>query len=226
MEVWPVGYRIEPRALGPSSEMIKAFGGASVSIVADCMVRDSGAVGLSAYHGKTPSLMCGPALTVRVRPGDNLLIHKALSMAEPGDVIVIDGGGATAPALIGGLMRSLAIGRRLAGFVVDGALRDVQEWAEGGVAAFAKAHSYRRPTKDGPGEINAAITCAGMAVRPGDLVMGDGDGVIVIRPEEIPTLVPMIDARIEHESESRKRNLKGQGPGWVDDILRAKGLPI
>lgn len=222
---WPAGYRIDPRTPGPPSEVLEAFRSASVALVGDCTGGNAGAVGLSAYHGKVPTVMCGPALTVRVRPGDNLLVHKALSMAEPGDVIVIDGGGLAAPALIGGLMRALAIGRHIAGFVVDGAIRDVSEWVEGGIAVFARGHSHLGPSKEGPGEINVSIKCASLIVNPGDIVIGDADGVICVPVSEIESLLSKISARIANEREARKRNLGGKGPEWVDEILRAKGVP-
>ncbi|MBA2294534.1 MAG: hypothetical protein H0W16_05310, partial [Actinobacteria bacterium] len=89
----------------------------------DCLGSSIGTVGLEPFHGDRSLSLCGTALTVRVRPGDNLMIHKALTLAEPGDVIVVDGSGELSHALVGGLMRLAALARGVVGFVLDGALR-------------------------------------------------------------------------------------------------------
>jgi hypothetical protein len=138
------------------------------------MGRSIGAMGLRPYHGRMSTALCGPAVTVRVRPGDNLMIHKALMMVEPGDVLVIDGGGDLTQALVGGLMRTAALAKKLGGLVIDGAIRDLQEWAEDGMPIFARGHTHRGPSKEGPGEINIPIACAGLAVLPGDLMLRCG----------------------------------------------------
>ena len=165
--IWPPGYRINPRHPGPPRELVEAFRDVPVAVAGDCMGRSVGAIGLKVYHGDLAARLCGPAVTVRVRPGDNLMIHKAMLMAEPGDVLVVDGGGILSQALAGGLMRTTAIAQKLGGFVLDGAVRDLVEWAEGGMPMFAKGHTHRGPSKDGPGEVNVPIACAGLAVSPG-----------------------------------------------------------
>jgi regulator of RNase E activity RraA len=182
---------------------------------------------LRPYHRNRKAVLCGPALTVRVRPGDNLMIHKAMLMAQPGDVLVIDGGGDLTQALIGGLMRTTAVARQLGGFVIDGAIRDMLEWEEDGMPVFAKGNTHRGPSKDGPGEINVPIACAGMAVIPGDLVLGDADGVISIRPEEMPALLRAAKIHLEKESLIRAQNAAGKSDvDRFESILRAKGLPL
>src|SRR3546814_5753121 len=108
------------------------------------------------------------------------MIHKALVMLEAGDVLVIDGGGDLTQALVGGLMRTTCVAKGLAGLVIDGAVRDVCEWAEDGMPIFEKGHTSRGPSKDGPGEINHQITCAGLAIMPVDLIVGSEDGVLAI----------------------------------------------
>ncbi|WP_223271377.1 hypothetical protein [Buttiauxella sp. B2] len=105
-------------------------------------------------------MLCGPALTVKVRPGDNLMIHKAIEMALPGDVIVVDGAGDLTQALIGGLMRTSAITKKIAGFVIDGAIRDLNEWAEGGIAVYARGTTLCGPSKDGLGEMKLPLAVA------------------------------------------------------------------
>jgi regulator of RNase E activity RraA len=225
--VWPAGYRINPRAAHPDAQLIEEFRSIPVPVAGDCLGRSVGAVGLRPYHGDRKAVLCGPAFTVRVRPGDNLMIHKAMLMAQPGDVLVIDGGGDLTQALIGGLMRTTAVARKLGGFVIDGAIRDVVEWEEDGMPIFAKGNTHRGPSKDGPGEINVPIACAGMAVNPGDLVLGDTDGVISIPPEALPALLRAARIHLEKEAVIRAQNAAGKSDvERIDSILRKKGLPL
>lgn len=225
--VWPVGYRINPRAAQPDEKLIEELRSIPVAVAGDCLGRSVDAVGLRPYHGNRKAVLCGPAVTVRVRPGDNLMIHKAMLMAQPGDVLVIDGGGDLTQALIGGLMRTTAVARKLCGFVIDGAIRDVVEWEENGMPVFAKGNTHRGPSKDGPGEINVPIACAGMVVNPGDLVLGDADGVISIRPEELPALLRAARVHLEKEAVIRAQNAAGKSDAErFDSILRKKGLPL
>jgi regulator of RNase E activity RraA len=224
---WPPGYRINPRVEGPSRDLIDAFRQLPVAIIGDCMGRSVGAVGLKAYHGDVHTVLCGPALTVRVRPGDNLMIHKALFMAQPGDILVVDGAGDLTQALMGGLMRTTAIAKSLGGIVLDGAIRDVVEWAEGGLPIFAKGHTHRGPSKDGPGEINVPISCAGLAMGPGDLVLGDADGVIAIPAADLAAILPAAQAQIAREAKVREANRTNSAdPERFDSVLRAKGVPV
>jgi regulator of RNase E activity RraA len=191
------------------------------------MGRSVGAIGLRPYHGDLRTILCGPALTVRVRPGDNLLVHKALFMSQPGDVIVVDGGGDVTQALVGGLMRTTAIARRLGGFVLDGAARDIVEWAGGGMPIFARGHTHRGPSKEGPGEINVPIACAGLAVNPGDLIIGDADGVIAVPADQLAALLPAVQAHLAKEAQSREINQRGAAdPERIDAMLRARGVPV
>lgn len=225
--LWPPGYRIVERTASISPELVEAFRQVPVAVAGDCMGRSIGAMGLRAYHGGLKTVLCGPAITVRIRPGDNLMIHKAMMMAMPGDVIVIDGGADLTQALVGGLMRTTAMTRRLAGFVIDGAVRDVVEWAEGGMAMFARGHTHRGPSKEGPGEINVPIACAGLAVMPGDLILGDADGIIAIPAAELAALLPRVQAHLEREAGIRATNAAGTAdPERFNAVLRAKGLPV
>lgn len=231
---WPAGYAIHEREAAPDPGLVEAFRGVPTTIVSDCLGRCVGAVGLEPFHGDASLALCGVALTVRVRPGDNLMIHKALTLARPGDVIVVAGSGDLSHALVGGLMRLAALARGVGGFVVDGAIRDVAEWAEGELPVFARGHSHRGPTKDGPGEINVPIACAGLAVAPGDLVLGDGDGVIAIAPERLPLLLEGVRAKQQEEEEQQRHHLASRGDPSrllrdderVDALLRAKGYPV
>jgi regulator of RNase E activity RraA len=224
---WPAGYRINPREQTIAAELVDAFRGVPVAVAGDCMGRSIGAIGLRSYHGTLGLTICGPAFTVRVRPGDNLMIHKALTMVQPGDVLVIDGSGDLTQALMGGLMRTTALARKLGGLIIDGAVRDLVEWAEGGLPVFARGHTHRGPSKEGPGEINVTVSCAGMVVQPGDLILGDADGVIAIPATEVASLLPAVQAHIKKEEAIRASNREGSSdPERFDAILRKKGLPV
>lgn len=224
---WPAGFRLNPRKAGLDPELIEAFRAVPVAHASDVMGRATGARGLVGYHGSLSMVLCGLAVTVRIRPGDNLMIHAAMSVAEAGDVIVIDGGGDLSTAVIGGLMRTSAIARKLGGFVVDGAIRDVAEWAGGAIPVYARGHSHRGPSKDGPGEVNVTVACAGLAVSPGDLVLGDADGVIAIPAADAERVLHLCRAHAAREERTQRSNASG----FVDNerfnaLLRAKGCPV
>lgn len=225
--VWPPGWALHARVPGPPADVVDGFRRVPAAHASDHLGRAVGARGLAAYHGDPRLVLCGPAITVRVRPGDNLLLHKAIGMAEPGDVIVVDGGADLAQALIGGLMRTTALARRLGGFVIDGALRDVAEWAQGEIPVYARGHTHRGPTKQGPGEINVPIACAGMAVLPGDLMLGDADGVLCIPAAAAPALLPVALAHANKEARIREANRSGRFDAErIDGLLRAAGCPV
>lgn len=224
---WPAGYRINPRADGPAADVVQAFKGLPAAAIGDAMSRNVGTVGLRQYHAKLDAHLCGPAFTVRVRPGDNLMIHKALMMVQPGDVLVIDGGGDVSQALVGGLMRTTCVAKQLAGLVIDGAVRDLTEWAEDGMPIFARGHTHRGPSKDGPGEINVPVSIAGLVVQPGDLIVGDADGVIAVPAAEAADVLVKTRAHLDKEAKTREQNRLGTSdPERFDAVLRAKGLPI
>lgn len=224
---WPTGYRINPRVSTIKPEVAAGFRDVPVAVVGDVMSRSVGTYGLRQYHHGLHVVMCGPALTVRVRPGDNLMIHKALMMVEKGDVLVVDGGGDVTQALMGGLMRTTCITKGLAGLVLDAAVRDLAEWAEEGMPCFARGHTHRGPSKDGPGEINVPVACAGLAIMPGDLVIGDADGVIAVPAEEAERVLEKAKAHLLSEAKIRESNRTGTSdPERFDAVLRAKGLPI
>ncbi|MEQ6308800.1 RraA family protein [Delftia acidovorans] len=224
---WPAGYRIHPRAAGPEAGVVQAFKAIPVAAIGDAMSRNVGAIGLRQYHARLEAVLCGPAVTVRVRPGDNLMIHKALMMVQPGDVLVIDGGGDVSQALVGGLMRTTCLARGLGGLVIDGAIRDLCEWAQDGMPIFARGHTHRGPSKDGPGEINVPVACAGLAVLPGDLIVGDADGVIAVPAAEAAEVLRRSQAHLAREAVIRETNRSGTADSErFDAVLRAKGLPV
>jgi len=224
---WPAGYFIGARENVPDGPTVDAWRHLPVPNIGDCMGRTVAARGLMPYHNDNQLVLCGPALTVKVRPGDNLMIHKAIEMAQPGDVLVVDGAGDLTQALIGGLMRTSALAKKIAGFVIDGAIRDLNEWAEGGVAVYARGNTLRGPSKEGPGEINVTISCAGLLVSPGDLIVADADGVIAVPYADLDDLLPKVQQHARREEKIRADNAAGTtDPERFNSLLRAKGCPV
>ena len=140
-----------------------------------------GTVGLSSYNTGHVQVV-GSALTVKVAAGDNLFVHKALDLAAPNDILVIDGGGDISRALVGELMATRARGLGALAFVVDGAIRDVDFFFNNEFLCWAKGVCLRGPYKNGPGQINVPVVVGGMLVNPGDIICGDCDGLIAIPP--------------------------------------------
>lgn len=193
-----VGNRVLARSKSPvSPAVVRRFRDSAVPTpnVVDVMARFGTLRGL---HRVSGPYLAGPALTIRTRPSDNLMVHRALDLAEPGDVLVVDACGGSDHAIIGGLMARYASHRGIAGIVIDGAVRDVEDLVNLGLPVFARGVNPNGPYKDGPGEINTPISCGGEAVLPGDLILGDADGVAV---------VPQGDAeRVERDAEALRRH--------------------
>lgn len=174
-----IGMQILKRRRAVDLALARQFLDIPVANVSDCMSRMSaGGASLRPMHGGQP--MAGPALTVKTRPGDNLMIHKALELALAGDVIVVDAGGDLTNSLIGEIMVGHAARRVLGGIVIHGAIRDARAIREGRFPVFATGVTHRGPYKDGPGEINVPVAIDGMVIEPGDLVVGDDDGVLCV----------------------------------------------
>jgi regulator of RNase E activity RraA len=161
--------------------LFEAYRDAATAVISDNLDREPGAVGIRPFH-RCEATMVGRALTVRTRAGDNAVIHRALCLVRPGDVVVVDGGGDTSRALVGEIMAAIARSRGAVGLVLDGAIRDVTVIAADTFPVFAKAAIHRGPYKNGPGEIGVPVSVGGMLVCPGDLVVGDADGVVAMSP--------------------------------------------
>ncbi|HVF63233.1 MAG TPA: RraA family protein [Casimicrobiaceae bacterium] len=173
-----------------------------------------------------PSMrVAGPALTVEVRAGDNLMIHAALALAQPGDVLVVDGKADRSCALMGAIMMSTCRELGLAGVVLDGAVRDSDELRALGFPVFAIGANPNGPTKFVPGRINHPISCGGVAVQPGDLVIGDADGVVVVEREKAASLVELAERKVADEKLRFDDIRSGRDlrPKWLDGALRAAG---
>ena len=176
------------------------------------------------YKGPT---LAGPAFTVKTAPGDNLLVHKALDIARAGDVIVVDAGGFADHAIIGELMAARARQRGIAGIVIWGAIRDSAELGAGSYPVFACAVTHRGPYKNGPGEINVPVMMGGMPVTPGDIIVGDADGLIAVPQEMAEKVLASAKAILEKETAAMKQIQAGTvDRSWVDKALREKGYRL
>lgn len=182
------------------NELVEAYASSSTAIISDNLAREPGAVGIRPFHRCT-SAVAGRALTVRTRAGDNATVHKALDLIQPGDFIIVDGGGDESRAVIGEIMAAIAKSRGAVGFVIDGAIRDVDVITADTFPVFAKAAIHRGPYKNGPGEINVPVSVGGMVVNPGDIVVGDGDGIVAFPVEGAKELLVAVRAQEKKEAE-------------------------
>ena len=196
-----IGFRILRRARKVDEKVVQQFREIPVANVSDSMYRMSaGGARLRPMH--KGGRMAGPALTVKTRPGDNLMVHKALDLAERGDVIVVDAGGDLTNALIGEIMSTYAAARGIAGIVIDGAIRDADEIRANAFPVYAAGVTHRGPYKDGPGEINVPVAIDGMVIEPGDLIVGDDDGLLSLPIDEAEAILELAAAKHKSESES------------------------
>ncbi|MBI2746559.1 MAG: RraA family protein [Burkholderiales bacterium] len=183
-----------------------------------------------ALHGRIRALhprvkVAGTAFTVEVRPGDNLMIHAAMSLAKPGDVLVIDGKGDQTAALMGTIMITACRKLGIAGVVIDGAVRDSTELEEMGYPVFSVGTNPNGPTKLVPGHIGHPVTVGGVTVHPGDFVLGDADGVVVVERDKIESLLPLAAKKVKDENERIAGIHKGDvAAKWLDAALRAAGV--
>ena len=217
------GFRILPSPPRLDAALIEQFRGLASSNIADAMGRfgfmDPG------IRPRTARPLCGLAVTVNARPADNLMVHKALQVAQPGDIVVVCTGGNLTSAVFGELMCTTAAAARLGGIVVDGAVRDVDGIARLDFAAFSRTVSPGACDKDGPGEINVPVSCGGTVVAPGDIVVGDGDGVAVVPRAHAAEVLVEVRALMQREAK-RIAEIRAGGlfKADIDETLRAKGV--
>ncbi|OZI44045.1 RraA family protein [Bordetella genomosp. 4] len=218
-----IGYRVLPRPESAvSSTVLAGFATVGSAQISDCMNRLYGVTGLRPLHAQARRIV-GRALTVKARPGDNLMIHKAISLAEAGEVIVVDGGGDTNNALVGELMMMDARMRGVVGFVIDGAVRDADVFAQEDFGCFARGVTHRGPYKEGPGEINVPVSVGGQVVFPGDVVVGDADGVVVIPAEHAEAVLALaLKKETDEAAIKEKLNAGTYTKPWVDRIIAQK----
>lgn len=183
-----------------------------------------------ALHGRISALrpsmkLAGPALTVEVRPGDNLMIHAAMSLAKPGDVLVIDGKGDRTAALMGTIMLTACKKLGIAGVVIDGAVRDSNEIAEMGYPVFSVGTNPNGPTKNVPGRIGHPISIGGVTVHPGDFIVADCDGVVAIERQKLETLLKPAQEKVDAEAKRIADIHQGNtAAGWLNAALVTAGV--
>ena len=199
----------------PDEELVDRFEPLPVAVLADVTGSPT-----AMDHGITPvapaPAMVGTAVTVRTPARDNLMVHKAVTLAEPGDVIVVDTGGFTEGAVWGDLLSTSATVQGLSGTVVDGAVRDRADIADLGYPVFSRALSPKNCDKVAGGEINVPIDCGGRVVNPGDIIVGDGDGVAVVDPAAAPAIADRARAKLDREEEIREAVSEG---AYIYDLL-------
>lgn len=218
-----IGNRVLKRQRQVNASVVEAFAALPVAVVSDSMSRVfAGGSDLRPMH--RDGSMAGVALTVRTRPGDNLMLHKAIDMAEPGDVIVCDAGGDTTNALMGELMLAYAVKKGVVGFVLNGAIRDLDGFRETNLPTFAAGVTHRGPYKNGPGEINTAISLNGMVIEPGDLIIGDSDGMLCVPYDDADAVLKAAQAKQAAEEKQMAAIHAGENDrSWVDAALKSTG---
>ena len=207
-----------------SPELVKQAEEFQAAILADVAGRRG------AMHGRIQALrprmqVAGPAFTVEVRPGDNLMIHAAISLAKPGDVLVIDGKGDQTAALMGTIMMTACKQLGIAGVIIDGAARDSLEIDEMDYPVFSVGTNPNGPTKNVGGRIGHPISCGGVSVNPGDFVLADADGVVVVEREKLAALIPVAHKKVEDEAKRIAQIKEGNtAASWLQASLVAAGV--
>jgi regulator of RNase E activity RraA len=221
-----IGFRILPMKRKVERSLVEQYRNVVTPHISDNLNRVH-AIGSSLRPYHKEGRLLGTALTVRTRPGDNLLVHKAIDMAEPGDVIVVDAGGDLTNSIAGEIMMQLAFKKGVTGFVIDGAIRDLGAFQRDNFPVYAKGVTHRGPYKDGPGEVNVPIVVDGMVVNPGDLIVGDEDGLAVVPYEFAEEILQKVKAQEVREKEILESIENGTvDRSWVDDTLSQKGCEL
>ena len=224
-----VGKRIYLKRQLPDPELIEAFKEIPASHVGDVMGR-SCAMNPRIHLVSSPKaqIMAGPALTVKARGGDNLALHAALNMAQEGDVIVVSNEHDMTRALLGEVMMAFLYKvKKIAGIILDGPIRDIDEIGHWDFPVYATGTTPGGPYKEGPGEINVPISCGGVSVNPGDIILADPDGVIVIPRKDAPVILE--EAKKFQAADEKKLIAAREGTAnraWVEKTLEEKGFEI
>jgi RraA family protein len=221
-----IGFQIRTSFERPAPELVERMRAFDTPDISDMMNR------LSTMSSEIHNLcndvkIAGPACTVKVFPGDNLMVHKALDIVRPGDVIVVDAGGSRMNGLIGDLICTKAKHRGVAAFVVDGLIRDLPDVQAVGLPVFARGVTPIGPLHRGPGEINYPISCGGIVVNPGDLIVGDSNGLVVVRQDHIETILSRLvaqQASLQKYVANVKRGVFSNE--WVTTLLADAGCIV
>lgn len=218
-----VGCKIIKDFKRPAKNIVELFRDLPVANIDDCMNRIAAVDPTIKPLNKTKLL--GVAFTVKVPEGDNLMFHKAMDMAQPGDVVMIDAGGDTGRSIFGELMITYCKSRNLAGVVVDGSVRDADALAELDFPIYAKGVTPNGPYKNGPGEINTPVSIGGKIVCPGDIIVGDGDGIVIIKPEDAEFIAAQTK-KVSEKEHGIMETILNEGTyirPWVEEKLKEIG---
>jgi regulator of RNase E activity RraA len=214
--------RKNPSAPQVDARILAALRDIPVAALSDNMHRNIGTTGLLPYHRPVAGTLAGTAVTARSRGGDNLTYLRALEFCRPGDVLVVDAGGDLANAVVGGILSFYAAHIGVAGVVIDGAVRDVAEIRAREFPVYARGVTHRGPYKDGPGEINVPVSVGGMVVNPGDIVVGDQDGLMAFARDEAELLIEKARAHLAAEAETIRAMKEGRWDRSFIDALEAR----
>jgi regulator of RNase E activity RraA len=214
---------IHPAAPVLEAAAVAALETVPTSLLSDNLRRLEGVLGLQRYNPSRK--LVGTALTVKLRAGDNLLTYKALSMMSPGHVLVVDAGGVTTNAIVGELLLLYAQQRGCAGFVIDGAIRDSAAFAQADFPCYGRGVTHRGPYKTGPGAINIPVSIGGQVIQPGDVVVGDEDGLVTFPPGELENLLAAAERSRRNEQAIRDEIATGAvKQSWMEKMFAAHGL--
>jgi 4-hydroxy-4-methyl-2-oxoglutarate aldolase len=214
------GFRVHARWRRPDAALLTTFGTASSAQVADCMSRLGGMDAGIRPVWRSPRII-GAAVTVWCHSGDNLMLHKALSLAVPGDIVVMNTQGNVASSGFGELLATSAVKIGVRGVIVDGTVRDADTLEAMRLPVYSRGLSPNGCNKDGAGEVGAIVACGGVAVRPGDVIIADRDGVTVVPLDDAPEVARLAMQQMERE----QKRLSEIGKGVlvrpeIDEALR------
>ncbi|WP_210452869.1 RraA family protein [Pantoea ananatis] len=224
-----VGNRVFTKRTLPDPEVVKAFSKIAAANVADCMGRLCGMnPQIKLMSNPSGRIMCGVALTVKARAGDNMMLHKAMNISQPGDVIVISNEEERSRAVMGEIMFNYLQGfKKIEGIVIDGPVRDIDVLSKGTLPLYATGTTPSGPYKEGPGEVNVPVSCGGIIVNPGDIILGDRDGVIVIPKSDAHSTLEKAIVLSEKDKNKAANSAAGTvNRQWVDDLLEKKDVEI
>ena len=214
--------RKNPSAPQADAKILEALRAIPVALLSDNLHRNIGSVGLQPHHRPGPKTMAGTAVTLKSRGGDNLTLLRAFEFCRPGDVLVIDAGGDVTNAVIGGILSFYAATIGASGVVLDGAIRDVAEIRERDFPVYARGVNHRGPYKDGPGEINVPVSIGGMVVNPGDIIVGDQDGLLAFPVQGVESLIERARAQLLKEEQTMQAMREGRWDRSFIDALEAR----
>lgn len=210
-----------PQGDAPGSDVIAEFKRFPSTVVSDQLDRQGAAFGIHRITSPGLGIMAGRAITVRIPPGDNLGIYVAIEHAQPGDILVVDGGGAMNRAVMGEIFYRHMVSRGIGGIVIDGCLRDAGEIAEGPMHVFARGVTHLGPSRQGPADINCSVSVGGAPVRTNDIVVGDADGVAIVPNSRVASTLEGARALMDREPVLIAAAAAGEMDlGWLREGVR------